>query len=71
MGRANDAAAQLVGTCEGAPDMDDWTKEELLEFDSLVFECEGCGWWYDVGEMEGDQKCSDCADLEREGEEEE
>lgn len=37
--------------------------EFLAAIDSLVFECEGCGWWFEISEMCGEHdtwKCEDC-----------
>lgn len=35
------------------------------QLDSLVFECLGCGWWFEISEMSDDPahdwKCEDCA----------
>lgn len=64
----------LIGTCKsisnfceeifGCDEMD-LPMKVLEEVDNAIFECEGCGWWYDRGE-EGNQNgfCSHCCDSE-------
>jgi hypothetical protein len=69
MSRVSDLVDQLMGTCNSIGDeADDFTSEELLEFDSLIFECEGCNWWFETGEMGADGLCDSCADLAEEEE---
>lgn len=68
---AEDIAYELQGTCssllgvleqydmEGAENDDAFT----ATLDSLVFECEGCSWWFEISEMCADHdtwKCEDC-----------
>ena len=58
MARINDLVYHLQGTCisleEACSDLgfdrEDLTMEELEELDNWLFECDNCGWWYDVGE---------------------
>lgn len=52
MTTARDLAERLQGTCDHL-DMDDhpgFTAADWAQLDSLVFCCEGCGWWFEVGE---------------------
>lgn len=42
-------------------DQDDLDAEDHHELDEHVFLCDGCGWWCEASEMEGDQTCSDCS----------
>jgi hypothetical protein len=38
--------------------------EVLSEIDNHIFQCDGCGWWCDLGEqsheVEDDMVCEDC-----------
>jgi hypothetical protein len=72
MGRGQEMAERLVGSCDTMPpEMEDFTMEELHEFDDLVFQC-ACGWWCDVGEMAPDgEHCDQCLgdDEDEDGEE--
>lgn len=68
MSRASDLAESLEGTCNSTPaEMEDFTADELAEFDSLIFECTECGWWFETGEANegpnGDV-CTACAPEE-------
>ncbi len=58
MARIDDLVYHLQGTCisleEACADLgfdrEDLTMKELEELDNCLFECDNCGWWYDVGE---------------------
>lgn len=66
---ADVVAAHFIGTILGESDY--WDVELLFddldfcrEIDQLMFRCDMCGWWCEIGEMaEGDdvQICADCA----------
>lgn len=69
--KAEEIAHDLNGTCQSlttALEGREWdgldTNDEFTAvLDSLVFECEGCSWWFEVSEMcpEHDAwKCEDC-----------
>lgn len=54
--------AELCGTAEY-----NLTDEELEDIqlmnqvDDLMFNCDCCGWWFDISEMsDADQICTDC-----------
>lgn len=66
-------AGDIVGTCGTLSDTcayhgvseDDFTEENWNTFNEIVFECEGCGWWCEVGERnyyDGEDVCDDCYD---------
>jgi hypothetical protein len=67
--QVNELYAALCGSCDSLETaleqqgfvLDDMTHEDHLELDDLMFLCDGCGWWCDALEMEGDQTCSDCS----------
>ena len=44
----------------------DLDNKNLEEIDSHIFECDSCGWWYDLGEqsneVEEDSVCTSCED---------
>jgi hypothetical protein len=67
--RVQDMVDELMGTCMMSPDFEDWTMEELEEFDDMIFECTICGWWYEIGEL-GDSHdelaCVECTTEEEE-----
>lgn len=50
----------------GTEDLDITTCQEL---DTIIFQCEGCGWWMEQSEMtdnpEKDWNCRECAGDER------
>jgi hypothetical protein len=65
--RVEQVVEQLIGTARNIPDV--LTEEESRDNDFLdaifqrVFECEGCGWWFDrddESDMQPDH-CTDCA----------
>ena len=65
-------AEDIMGTCKN---LDDFLEEEFGEgisttdidiellraLDDITMECQGCQWWCEVGELNDDQFCSDCA----------
>lgn len=70
--RAHEIADELIGTCRSKHDVmtqeeiDDPTLEAALN--DLMFECDCCGWWASIdelnndGELEGyDEACYECA----------
>ena len=66
-------AEGIMGTCKN---LDDFLEDEFGEgisatdidiellraLDDITMECQGCGWWCETGDLNGDQTCSDCAD---------
>lgn len=63
--RVDALVSGLLGTCNSIGDeQDDWTQEELLDFDDAIFCCEGCGWWFETSQMaEGPELlCDNCAE---------
>lgn len=71
MKTVEDIAYELQGTCISLTAMLEQHEMEEMEndrnfcnaLDALVFECELCGWWFEISEM-CDQhdtwKCEDC-----------
>lgn len=61
-----EVADELVGGCRDFTDATDgvdnvdMTPEWLEEFDSLVMNCECCGYWAETDEMD-DGICADCS----------
>ena len=57
-------ADELIGTSQGLPEAYvDWPAEDLEFLYTLVFCCEGCGWWCSVDEWnDGDVgiMCDEC-----------
>lgn len=54
---------------EGCSDLginsNDLSLEDLIEIDNWIFQCDGCGWWCDIGDRVSNSIgnfCSDCAD---------
>ena len=70
MSRVQEEVDRLMGTCMIYPETEGWTTEEFREFDDLIFECERCGWWYEIGEECEQGMCEGCTE-EEEAEEEE
>ena len=79
MRHPNFTIAELIQSVQGSsdsldsifedkyPDMDwmsDMTPEELKYFDSRVFQCQCCGWWFDQRERdisnENEWTCEGC-----------
>lgn len=69
--KAVEIAHALQGSCDslqGQLEIRDWDgldddDEFCAVLDSLVFECEGCNWWFEISEMCGEHdkwKCEDC-----------
>jgi hypothetical protein len=62
-------AERLIGTCEHVDIEDELGTDVkvLTEFDSLVFLCEGCGWWCgmeEANDAHGGFVCEECCDEE-------
>lgn len=60
-------AESLIGTCHMSDpeELEDWSMEELREFDSLCFSCTNCGWWCDAEECHDHNDewvCAECFD---------
>ena len=66
-------AEDLQGTCRSMEDVLDWYGFEHTDLNAydwlnlvkIVRNCDGCGWWYEVGEMkEKDHEffCQNCID---------
>jgi hypothetical protein len=73
MSRASDLAHDLIGTCNSFPIPSEEleTTAELVEFDSLAFCCDGCGWWVSTEELYNETSrdlCQECHDEENEDE---
>lgn len=54
-------------------DGDNLDMETLSKFDSELFNCPVCGWWYEIGEADeynGESMCQSCAEDEAEDERE-
>lgn len=67
-----DVADALQGTCDDLEQMlqsvvsedmtqDDMSLSDCQLLDSLAFLCDGCAWWHESAEMDGDQLCIDCS----------
>jgi hypothetical protein len=73
----------LQGTCKGLSDAcedlgfkyNDLTMEQLEEIDNHLFQCDHCGWWYEISEQSDletdDNMCKDCEDEMRDNLEDE
>ncbi len=59
-------AESLIGRCHMSYpeelELEDYSTEELKEFDSIVFSCEQCGWWCSADECNEDDGwfCEEC-----------
>jgi hypothetical protein len=71
----HDLISNLNGSCntinEELPygmDEEDLTEEDRAVINETIFECDTCGWWYDIEEMNesegGENICSDCKNSE-------
>jgi hypothetical protein len=67
---------RLQGTCMNLQDVLEENDLEDTEavchaIDTEIFECDGCGWWFELSEMGSDhggvQLCDSCADGGDEG----
>lgn len=71
---AHIAAQRLLGTSQAIYDLgekfEDFQNDGRFcaELDQLIFCCEGCNWWFEMGEMgemadtpNGDWCCEECA----------
>ncbi len=60
--QAQKLADNLIGTCEGTPE-EVFDVDGLAEaLDALIGECDGCGWWYWIDDLNADRMCEDCAE---------
>jgi hypothetical protein len=69
-GRANEVAAQLVGSCQDLSAVATEAERNDMQFcvalDALVMCCELCGWWVDAEEINtdsGEALCDDCLET--------
>ena len=64
----HDIAEDLRGTCQDINEekFGELDSGDLAEIDSLVFECEQCGWWCGTDEMSSDidQVCDECRESD-------
>lgn len=74
-GQISRVAGRLLGTTdweetalEGLPGCDDLpfgTAEDVVgnlgEVFALVDRCQGCGWWFEIGELSEEYECGECA----------
>lgn len=64
--RVNEVASDLQGTCKSLDDFATPEEANDVDFcraiDDIVFCCDECGWWCDVGEQSHDkgEVCTDC-----------
>lgn len=62
--RAQEAAANLLGTCNSLES--EATEEELNDsefcaaLDSEVMQCGACGWWVESHEINDEGNCAEC-----------
>jgi len=69
---AQEIVEDYVGTCHSLSSEDyDWLDENgFLEFvDEQIFECEVCGWWWEISDQGDSEKhngmvCTDCVEDE-------
>ena len=75
---ANKITEYLQGTCMNSLDdviqifYPDMTEDDLIQkdydfIDNEIFLCDECGWWCEICEsndVDGDNKCDDCAEEE-------
>jgi hypothetical protein len=63
-------AESVIGTCNNIVDeLEELTLEESYTFDSLVFCCDGCGWWCGTEELNNltdEELCDQCNDEREE-----
>lgn len=61
-------AARVQGTCLNVDDeLVDLPLEDLAKFDDLVFNCTGCGWWFetnDAVDTDDGYQCVSCAESD-------
>ena len=61
-------ADELIGTCAMSyPDERLATVEDIATFDALAFECNCCGWWFSVDDLNDktdERLCQPCADTD-------
>ncbi len=64
----NEIANKLIGTASNdfLDERDAFTKEQAEEFDSIVFCCDQCGWWFSTDELNyddtGSMICDECSE---------
>lgn len=70
----DDFIQELLGTCksmdeakreffedaDGVDEDDDFTSDQLETICSEISNCETCGWWVEVGEIDENENCLDC-----------
>lgn len=78
--KAQEVIEHLNGTClsieQGCADLDvdpeDFLDQHCHLLDDAIFNCEGCGWWFEQGEMADDPHdrwvCGDCVEGDEEDE---
>ncbi len=64
-----DLVERYQGSCSFLAPIDESFLEEFdlfSELDDIIFECTGCGWWFEAGDdgegPEGEHFCSDCSE---------
>lgn len=74
-GQVQDLIAHITGTCMSLDaacaqlfdcDSTVLTQVQHLDIDAEIFECETCGWWFELfeqGEDANSQVCESCADV--------
>jgi hypothetical protein len=69
--RINKLIEYLQGSCVSLSeacdtfeiDEDTLSREELQELDNQIFNCETCGWWCEISEMQEEEHiCNDCSE---------
>lgn len=65
----NEVIEYLQGGCktlseglEGLYEIDEaaLSKEDLEAIDQEIFNCSGCGWWFEISEQQDEGMCGDC-----------
>ncbi len=67
-------AEELNGTCgdlmksleDRGIEFNQLSIELLSRLDEEVMDCQTCGWWHESHELDDDQVCKDCKDMESE-----
>lgn len=67
--RCADIVHDLLGTCKSLEEVcsDDEINDKVVTdaIDAEIFECDGCGWWCELSELNDDTGrwlCDDCSD---------
>lgn len=63
-----------MGTCQSLEEhleyfdmeIDDLSMEELGYIDDSIFNCDCCGWWYDLGEISDCEHSTVCMECDHE-----